>query len=123
MRLNLLWKIGINKEEEYPLILNTAAVSLPVLFHIHFDMHHSLYCGAGLCYSLEFMKIRPKYENEKFLYQNIFSAEAVLGYEYCINNKVKMFTEVAADFALHEDGFISIRPGIGAAFTVFRGKK
>jgi len=123
LKLNLLWKIGINKEEGYPLILNTAAVSLPVLFHIHFDMHHSLYCGAGLCYSFEFMKIRPKYENEKFLYQNIFSAEAVLGYEYCINNKVKMFTEVVADFALHEDGFISIRPGIGAAFTVFRGKK
>ena len=41
-RFNLSWNIGINKKNTYPLVINTMAISLPVLLHVHFNERHSL---------------------------------------------------------------------------------
>ena len=118
-RLNLSWNIGINKKNTYPLVINTMAISLPVLLHVHFNERHSLYGGFGLAYNIELMSIKPKYENEKFLYQNVFSFETIAGYEFDINDKAHLFAEMAFDFHLLGDGFVSVKPCLGASFKYF----
>ncbi|MGN0739533.1 MAG: hypothetical protein ACI4LX_05120 [Treponema sp.] len=120
LRLNLSWDIGMNRKDCYPLILNTMAVSLPALVHVHFNEAHSLHAGFGLAYGIEFMNIRPKYEDEKFLYQNVFSLEAVAGYEFRINRSAGIFTELVFDWHLMSDGFVSVKPCIGASFSIFK---
>lgn len=118
-RFNLSWNIGINKKNTYPLVINTMAISLPVLLHVHFNERHSLYGGFGLAYNIELMSIKPKYENEKFLYQNVFSFETIAGYEFDINDKAHLFAEMAFDFHLLGDGFVSVKPCLGASFKYF----
>ena len=118
-RFNLSWNIGINKKNTYPLVINTMAISLPVLLHVHFNERHSLYGGFGLAYNIELMSIKPKYENEKFLYQNVFSFETIAGYEFEINDKAHLFAEMAFDFHLLGDGFVSVKPCLGASFKYF----
>lgn len=123
LRLSLSWDIGINRSGIYPLILNTVAVSCPVLFHVHYDGRHSFYGGAGFAYSIELMSIRPKYEDEKFLYQNSFSFETVAGYELFLNEKVNVFTEFVFDWHLSGDGFVSVKPSVGASLNIFKERK
>lgn len=118
-RFNLSWNIGINKKNTYPLVINTMAISLPVLLHVHFNERHSLYGGFGLAYNIELMSIKPKYENEKFLYQNVFSFETIAGYEFEINDKAHLFAEMDFDFHLLGDGFVSVKPCLGASFKYF----
>ena len=122
-RLNLSWNIGINKKNTYPLVINTMAISLPVLLHVHFNERHSLYGGFGLAYNIELMSIKPKYENEKFLYQNVFSFETIAGYEFEINDKAHLFAEMAFDFHLLGDGFVSVKPCLGASFNIFKERR
>ena len=122
-RFNLSWNIGINKKNTYPLVINTMAISLPVLLHVHFNERHSLYGGFGLAYNIELMSIKPKYENEKFLYQNVFSFETIAGYEFDINDKAHLFAEMAFDFHLLGDGFVSVKPCLGASFNIFKERR
>lgn len=123
LRLNLLWDIGINKKDSYPLIFNTIEISLPVLLHIHFNEVHSLYGGIGFAYNIELMSVRPKYEDERFLYQNVFSFETIAGYELAINKAVCLFTEVVFDWHMMGDGFVSVKPCLGASFNIFKERQ
>lgn len=123
LRLNLSWDMGINKKETYPLVLNTIAVSLPVLLHVHVDKKHSLYAGFGLVYELELMKIRPKYEEAQFLYQNIFSFENIIGYELNLNHIVNLFAEITVYYHMLGDGFVAIKPSLGALFNIFKERR
>lgn len=123
LKLNTLWNIGINKEDFYPLIINTVAVSLPLFLHFHFDGKNSVYTGIGLSYEIEFMNIRPKYEDEQFLYQNIFTLENIFGYEISLNEVVNIFAEITLNYHLNGDRFVSIRPGLGVSFNVFKERK
>ena len=123
IRTNLSWNIGINKKKTYPLILNTIAVSLPVLLHMHFDKRNSLYFGFGLAYEAELMSIRPKYEDKQFLYQNIISFETIAGYEFNLNEKINLFAELIFDFHMLGDGFVSVKPCLGASFNVFKERR
>ena len=122
-KFNLSWNIGINKKNTYPLVINTMAISLPVLLHVHFNERHSLYGGFGLAYNIELMSIKPKYENEKFLYQNVFSFETIAGYEFDINDKARLFAEMAFNFHLLGDGFVSVKPCLGASFNIFKERR
>lgn len=122
-RFNLLWDIGINKKNSYPLILNTIELTLPLLMHVHFDEKHSLYGGVGLAYNIEFMSIRPKYENKQFLYQNVFSFEMVAGYEFNLNEKLNLFTEIDIDCHMLGDGFVSLKTCFGASFKIFKERQ
>ena len=69
------------------------------------------------------MNIKPKYENEKFLYQNVFSFETIAGYEFDINDKAHLFAEMAFDFHLLGDGFVSVKPCLGASFNIFKERR
>lgn len=122
LRLNFSWDTGINKNGAYPLVLNTLSVSLPVIIHVHFNEVHSLYGGIGTAYGIEFMNIRPKYEDEKFLYQNVFSLEAVAGYEFAVNRNVSIFTEIVFDWQLSDGGCVSVKPTVGASFSIYEEK-
>ena len=120
VRFNLLWDIGINKAGVYPLVLNTVTLGLPALLHVHFDQKHSLYSGAGISYSIELMSIKPKYEDKKLLYQNVFSLEPLVGYEFNLNQKIKLFGEMIFDFHIMGDGFASVKTCLGSSFNIFR---
>lgn len=122
-RFNLSWNIGINRKNTYPLVINTIAVSLPFLLHVHFNERHSLYGGGGLAYNVELMNIKPKYEDEAFLYQNVFSFETVVGYEFDINDKVHLFSEIIFDFHMSGDGFVSVKPSLGGSFNIFKERR
>jgi len=119
-RLNLCWDIGLNKKDSYPLTLNTIAISLPVLAHVHFNETHSLYGGIGFAYNIELMSIRPKYEEEEFLCQNVFSFETITGYEFTFNNKFNFFTELIFDWHMIGDGFVCVKSCLGASYKIFK---
>jgi len=122
-KLNLMWDIGVNKKGSYPLVINSMAISLPAFMRIHFTERHSTYVGLGLSYGIEFMSIRPKYEEKQFLHQNAFSFESTVGYEFNLNELVNLFAEITFDWHLAGDGFVSVRPGLGASFNVFKERK
>lgn len=122
-RFNLGWNIGINKKTSYPLILNTIEIGLPVILHLHFNEFHSLYGGLGLAYNIELMSIRPKYEDKKFLYQNVLSLETIVGYEFAPSEKIKLFSEIVFTYHMLGDGFVSIKPSIGVSFNVFKEQR
>lgn len=119
-RLNLSWNIAANQTSTYPLVLNDISVSFPLIAHLHFNDLHSVYLGAGLGYEIELMSIRPKYESTQFSYQNIFYAETLVGYELKLSEIVNLFSEIEFDFHFANDGFVSIKPSIGASFSVYR---
>lgn len=119
-RFNLSWNAGINQKESYPLMLNTIALSIPVVFHIHFNECNSLYFGTGIAYGVEFLKIRPKYDDEQFSYQNAFSFELIAGYEFNINKTVSFFAEIKFDWHLAKDGFVSVKTCLGSSFNIFK---
>ncbi|MGN0732528.1 MAG: hypothetical protein ACI4MA_11590 [Treponema sp.] len=123
LRLNFSWNIGMNKKDAYPLTLNTIAISLPVLLHVHFNEVHSFYGGIGFACNIELMSIWPKYEDERFLYQNVFSFETITGYELAINNAVCLFTEIIFDWHMMGDGFVSVKPCLGASFNIFKERQ
>ena len=122
-RFDLSWDIGINKKDSYPLIFNAIELSLPVLLHVHFNERHSLYGGFGLAYNIELMSIRPKYEGKQFLYQNVFSFETIAGYEFNLNEKVNLFAEINVDCHMLGDGFVSLKPCLGASFNIFKERR
>lgn len=122
-RFDLSWDIGINKKDSYPLIFNAIELSLPVLLHVHFNERHSLYGGFGLAYNIELMSIRPKYEDKQFLYQNVFSFETIAGYEFNLNEKVNLFAEINVDCHMLGDGFVSLKPCLGASFNIFKERR
>lgn len=123
LRFNFSWDIGINKKDTYPLILNTMAISLPVLFHVHFNEAHSLYGGIGLAYGIELMSIKPKYEDGRFLYQNAFSFEAIAGYELALNKTAGFFTEIILSRHMTGGGFFSVKLCLGASFSIFKERQ
>ena len=122
-RFDLSWDIGINKKDSYPLIFNAIELSLPVLLHVHFNERHSLYGGFGLAYNIELMSIRPKYEGKQFLYQNVFSFETIAGYEFNLNEKVNLFAEINVNCHMLGDGFVSLKPCLGASFNIFKERR
>lgn len=122
-RLNVSWDIGMNKKAACPLILNTIAASLPVLLHVHLNEASSLYGGTGFAYNIELMSIRPKYEDERFLYQNAFSFETVAGYELALNKTASLFAEIIFDWHLNGGGLVSARQCLGASFSIFRERQ
>lgn len=119
IRLHCSWSYAMNQKNAYPFSQNGILAGLPVFVHLHFNPHHSVYAGLGLYYELEIMSIRPKYENSQLLYQNIFGIETALGYEFAVNNFLNLFTELTCNFHLNNDRFISLKPSVGASFTIY----
>ena len=66
------------------------------------------------------MSIKPKYEDKKLLYQNVFSLEPLVGYEFNLNQKIKLFGEMIFDFHIMGDGFASVKTCLGSSFNIFR---
>ena len=93
------------------------------MLHVHFNERHSLYGGFGLAYNIELMSIRPKYEDKQFLYQNVFSFETIAGYEFNLNEKVNLFAEINVDCHMLGDGFVSLKPCLGASFNIFKERR
>ena len=122
-KLNIAWDIGMNKNDFYPLLINTISIGLPILLHLHFTESQSLYGGLGMAYNIEFLKICPKYEDEIFMYQNIFSFETVAGYECTLNKLINLFFEVIFDCHMMGDGFVSVKPCLGVSFNIFKERK
>lgn len=122
-RFNLSWSIAANQMDTFPLVLNNISVSFPLIAYLHFNDTHCVYHGAGFGYELELMSIRPKYENTRFSYQNVFYAELVVGYELKLNETVNLFSEIEFDIQFAKGGFVSIKPAIGASFNIYRGCK
>ena len=122
-RLNLSWNFAINQKDIYPLFLNNISISIPALAHIHFDTRHCVYLGIGFSYELELMNIEPKYEKKQFFYQNMFSFENITGYEFSLTEKINLFSEIIIDYHIANDGFISIKPSLGASFNLYRKQK
>jgi hypothetical protein len=121
--LNLSWCCAINHKETYPLFLNTVSISCPFYIHLCFNERNSIYTGIGLGYEIELLKIRPKYEGEQFLYQNILSLEASIGYDFKINEIINFHTGLAFNFHLNPDKCISIKPDLGLSFRIFKEKQ
>ena len=118
----LEWNYGMNHKGIYPLSLNTISFGVPVLFHLHIDNIHTIYAGAGLNYEIELMNIVPKYEEKKFLYQNIFSIDATAGYSFHLNELLDLTAETTFDFHLGKSDFISIKPALGVSINIFKGQ-
>ncbi len=123
LRPEFSYSYAIGQKETYPVIYHGVSFVLPLCFHLHFNMRNSLYAGGGAYYEVEMMKITPKYESEKFLYQNIFGTEILLGYEFSASRIINLFTEVRVDFHLNRDNFIAIKPMLGMSFNLYRGQK
>lgn len=122
-RLDVSWAFGKNKRDAYPLKLNMVTISLPVLVHVHFDEDHSIYAGFGFAYNSELMNITPKYEGEQFNFQNVFSFENIIGYEFRINKTVSLFAEVIFGYHMIDSGFVTVKPCIGTTFNVFKERR
>ena len=120
--LNISWQYAINQQKTYPFFLNTISLIFPFYTHLYFNERNSIYAGIGLGYEIELINIRPKYEPEQFIYQNIFSLETSIGYEFMINNLLNFHTGVAFNFHLIPDKRISVKPHIGLSFRVFKEK-
>lgn len=116
------WNYGLNHKDVYKLSLNTISIGAPLLFHIHFDNIHTVYTGAGFNYEIELMSIVPKYEEKKFLYQNIFSVEITAGYDFHLNELLELIAETTFDFHLGKSEFVSIKPALGVSFNLFKGR-
>lgn len=121
--LKFEYNYGKNPNSSYPLTLNTVKVGLPVIFHIHTDTKNTLYTGFGINYGIEMLNYIPKYEEEKYLYQNIISGEFTAGYEFNISRFLNMFSELAVDIHFGQGGFITVKPTLGLSLNVFKGSK
>lgn len=123
LRPEFSYSYATGQNKTYPLNYHGVSFSLPLCAYFHFNMRNSLYAGGGVYYEIEMMKMTPKYEDKKFLYQNIFGIETILGYEFGINETMNLFTEVRMDFHLNGDGFIAIKPTFGMSFNLYRRQK
>lgn len=120
LRPELSYSYGVGKRSAYPLNYNAISFAFPLCVHMHFNMKNSIYAGAGIYYEITLMKITPKYEERKFLYQNAFGIESLIGYEFKVGDLMNLFTEIKFDFHFNRDIFISIKPAFGISFNLFR---
>lgn len=111
--LNINYAFGIGKNNSYPLNYHAVGLYSPILLHVYFNNKHTAYFGTGLFYEFEFMNVIKKYEDESFYYQNIFGLELIAGYEYIVNQKINLKTDVKVDFHVNDNSFISIKPSLG----------
>ena len=123
LMLKLEYNYGRNQNDAYPLSLNTIAVGLPLFLHFHYDPRNVLYMGFGMNYEIELMTYIPKYENERFLYQNVFSGEITAGYEFAVNDLIKIFSEVAFDTHFGNGAFVVVKPTMGMSINLFKESK
>lgn len=123
LRPEFSYSCAMGQSETYPLNYHGILLALPLCAHFHFNMKNSLYVGCGAYYEVEMMNITPKYEDKKFLYQNIFGIESMLGYEFGINETMNFFTEIRMDFHLNGDGFVAMKSAFGVSLNLYRRQK
>lgn len=123
LRPEFSYSCATRQSGTYPLGYHGISLVLPLCAHFHFDMKNSFYVGGGLYYEVEMMSITPKYEDKRFLCQNMFGVEAMLGYEFGANETMNFFTEVRFDFHLNGDGYVAIRQALGVSFNLYRRRK
>lgn len=118
MGINAGYSFGLGKDGLYPLNYHTANISLPVMLHINFNNENSIYFGVTPIYEIEILKIIEKYKEEELHFQNMFSLQGCLGYEYMVSSIFSLRTDVKVDFHISDDEFISVKPGIIAVFNM-----
>lgn len=123
LRPEFSYSCATGQSGTYPLNCHGILLAFPLCAHFHFNMKNSLYLGCGFYYEVEMMNITPKYEDKKFLCQNIFGIEAMLGYEFGINETMNFFTEIRMDFHLNGDRFTAIKQAFGISFNLYRRLK
>lgn len=111
------------QENSYPLNYHGISVGVPIICYLNFNKHHSVYFGSGPYCEFELAAIKPKYEDEKFHYQNLYGIEVLSGYEVHINSIVSIFSETEFNFHLSKDGFVAFKQSLGTKFSIFRSKK
>lgn len=121
--LKFEYDYGKNQKDTYPLNLNTVKVGLPVIFHLHNNTRNTLYTGFGINYGVEMLNYIPKYEDERFLYQNTISGEIIAGYEYNLNRYLNLFSEVSVDIRIWHGNFVSVKPTLGLSINLFKESK
>ena len=117
------YSFGKEVEGSYPLNLHNVQFNSSLLERFHFNKTHAVYVGCGPYYELEFLTVLEKYKDAKTYLQNMFGLKTILGYELTINKKILFGTEVAFDFHLSKDFFVSIKPSILLTINIYRGDK
>ena len=117
------YEYGKENEGGYPLNLHKISIDFPVLFHLYFSNHSSIYAGTGFFYEFEIMQITEKYSQSKNIHQSLFGVLGILGYELSVNDFFKIRLDVETDFHISDDRFIEIKPSLGFVFSLFRERK
>ncbi len=102
------------------MFFSALSVQCPFLAHVHFDSRNTVYGGLGLGYELELLNIQPKYEDSRFLYQNLFYLENRIGYEFYFNERFNLFTDLTAEYHFIESSFVNLKIGFGINFNLFK---
>lgn len=121
IKFNVDWSYGVNQPNYYALYLNSLTIVLPVIVHVHYNPKISAYFGCGFGYGLDMVLITPKYEDEKFVLQNILIFETVAGCEFNINSLIDLFCEIDLHIRFKENTYFELCPKIGVNFK-FGGK-
>lgn len=122
-RLLFCYSYAKEQENSYPLTYHGISVGFPIICHLNFNKYHSFYLGSGPYCEFELAAIKPKYEDEKFHYQNLYGIEVLCGYELYMNKLLSIFSETGFNFHMNKDGFVSFRQSLGAKFSIFRSEK
>ena len=119
-RLLVSYLIGVNHKKAYKFVYNSFKVGCPLFIHFRFTNEHSVYFGKGFFYEIDFMGIKENHEERKMIYQNAAGLELVLGYEYLLNERVRIFGEVEFDYLFKADGLVLIKSTFGVSLNVLR---
>lgn len=122
-RPEVSFQFGIGRPSRYPGTYFSFIINLPIILNLYYTDLHSLKLGAGLNYELQFLNVIPKYDTNYFDIQNQGGAYFLIGYEYKLNEKWKITTELDTSIYLISQGFLNVTFRIGASYSFFKKKQ
>lgn len=121
-RFNLGYKMGIGNLNKYKAFYHGISFATPIIMNLCYTNNHKLTIGFGPLYEIDFVSFQKKYDLEYVFIQNQFGLEFLLGYEYSISKKWKLYSEVEFDFYFTRNSFAVIKPKLGAVYSFYRRK-
>lgn len=120
--LDITYRYGIANPDIQTGSLNSFSIGFPILLHRKFDNKQGMFAGLGPIYSLEIFRHQEKYSEPVTQINNDFGMVFSIGYQYDMENGVRLIFDNRIDVRFYNEAMISWSPRLGIDYAFMKEK-